>query len=44
MPVTPDTVTSADTFDAGIVVYVTMSMLAATGSAVVIGKNRKEEN
>ena len=44
VPITPDTVTSADTFDAGIVVYVTMSMLAATGSAVVIGKKRKEEN
>ena len=44
VPVTPDAVTSADTFDAGIVVYVTMSMLAATGSAVVIGKKRKEEN
>ena len=44
VPVTPDTVTSADTFDAGIVVYVTMSMLAATGSAVVIGKKHKEEN
>jgi len=44
VPITPDTVTSADTFDAGIVVYVTMSMLAATGSAVVIGKKRKEKN
>ena len=44
VPITPDAVTSADTFDAGIVVYVTMSMLAATGSAVVIGKKRKEEN
>ena len=33
--------TSAQTFDAGIVVYAGMAVLAATGSAVVIGKKRK---
>ena len=36
-----DKVKSADTFDAGIGLYVGMSVLAATGSAVVIGKKRK---
>ena len=33
--------TSAKTFDAGIAMYVGMAMLAATGSAVVMGKKRK---
>lgn len=33
--------TSAQTFDAGIMVYGAMAVLAATGSAVVIGKKRK---
>lgn len=33
--------TSAQTFDAGIAMYVGMSVLAATGSAVVIGKKRR---
>lgn len=37
-----DKVISAQTFDAGIAVYVSMSVLAATGSAVVIGKKRKD--
>ena len=43
LPVTlpsTDKVTSADTFDAGIAMYVGMSVLAATGSAVVIGKKK----
>ena len=35
--------TSAQTFDAGIVVYAGMAVLAATGSAVVIGKKRRAE-
>ena len=41
---TPDTdkVTSADTFDAGIAMYVGMSVMAAAGSAVVIGKKRED--
>ncbi len=40
--VTPSTdkVQSAATFDAGIAMYVGMSVLAATGSAVVIGKKK----
>ena len=40
--VTPSTdkVTSAETFDAGIAMYVGMSVLAAAGSAVVIGKKK----
>lgn len=33
--------TSAKTFDAGVAMYVGMAVLAATGSAVVIGKKRK---
>ena len=33
--------TSAKTFDAGIAMYVGMAVLAATGSAVVVGKKRK---
>ena len=35
-----DKVTSADTFDAGIAMYVGMSVMAAAGSAVVIGKKK----
>ena len=35
-----DKVTSAETFDAGIAMYVGMSVMAATGSAVVIGKKK----
>ena len=35
-----DKVQSAETFDAGIAMYVGMSVLAATGSAVVIGKKK----
>ena len=40
--VTPSTdkVTSAETFDAGIAMYVGMSVMAAAGSAVVIGKKK----
>ena len=40
--VTPSTdkVTSAETFDAGIALYVGMSVMAAAGSAVVIGKKK----
>ena len=40
--VTPSTdkVQSADTFDAGIAMYVGMSVMAAAGSAVVIGKKK----
>ena len=39
VPVTPDTkVESADTFDAGIAMYVGMSVMAAAGSAVVLKK------
>ncbi|MBQ9836987.1 MAG: hypothetical protein IJO41_03215, partial [Oscillospiraceae bacterium] len=34
------TVTSAETFDAGIAMYVGMSVMAAAGSAVVIGKKK----
>ena len=37
---TDKTVTSADTFDAGIAMYVGMSVMAAAGSAVVIGKKK----
>ena len=37
---TDKTVTSAETFDAGIAMYVGMSVMAATGSAVVIGKKK----
>lgn len=37
------TVESVQTFDAGIVMYAGMAVLAATGSAVVIGKKRKEQ-
>ena len=42
VPVTPSTdkVTSAETFDAGIAMYVGMSVMAAAGSAVVIGKKK----
>ncbi len=39
-PSTDKTVTSADTFDAGIAMYVGMSVMAAAGSAVVIGKKK----
>ena len=39
---TGGTVTSADTFDAGIAMYVGMSVMAAAGSAVVIGKKRED--
>jgi len=35
-----DKVTSAETFDAGIAMYVGMSVMAAAGSAVVIGKKK----
>ena len=35
-----DKVQSADTFDAGIAMYVGMSVMAAAGSAVVIGKKK----
>ena len=35
-----DKVTSAETFDAGIALYVGMSVMAAAGSAVVIGKKK----
>ena len=37
---TTGTITSADTFDAGIAMYVGMSVMAAAGSAVVIGKKK----
>ena len=37
-----DKVTSAETFDAGIAMYVGMSVMAAAGSAVVIGKKRED--
>ena len=37
---TSSTVTSAQTFDAGIAMYVGMSVMAAAGSAVVIGKKK----
>ena len=37
---TDKTVTSAQTFDAGIAMYVGMSVMAAAGSAVVIGKKK----
>ena len=37
---TDKTVTSAETFDAGIAMYVGMSVMAAAGSAVVIGKKK----
>ena len=37
---TGGTVNSADTFDAGIAMYVGMSVMAAAGSAVVIGKKK----
>ena len=36
-----DNVTSARTFDAGIAMYVGMSLLSVTGSAVVIGKKKE---
>lgn len=36
-------VESSKTFDAGIALYAGMAVLAATGSAVVIGKKRKEQ-
>ena len=39
-PVVTDKVTSAETFDAGIAMYVGMSVMAAAGSAVVIGKKK----
>ena len=39
-PSTDKTVTSAETFDAGIAMYVGMSVMAAAGSAVVIGKKK----
>ena len=39
-PSTDKTVTSAKTFDAGIAMYVGMSVMAAAGSAVVIGKKK----
>ena len=39
-PSTDKTVTSAETFDAGIAMYVGMSVMAACGSAVVIGKKK----
>lgn len=35
------TVQSGKTFDAGVGVYVGLSILSLTGSAVVIGKKRK---
>ena len=40
VPSTPSTdkVTSAETFDAGIAMYVGMSVMAAAGSAVVLKK------
>ena len=41
-PVVTDKVQSADTFDAGIAMYVGMSVMAAAGSAVVIGKKRED--
>ena len=42
VPTTPSTdkVQSAETFDAGIAMYVGMSVMAAAGSAVVIGKKK----
>ena len=40
VPSTDKTVTSAETFDAGIAMYVGMSVMAAAGSAVVIGKKK----
>ena len=45
VPSTPSTdkVTSAETFDAGIAMYVGMSVMAAAGSAVVIGKKKRED-
>ena len=36
------TVTSAKTFDAGIGMYVAMSVMAAAGSAVIMGKKRED--
>ena len=39
-PVVTDKVQSAETFDAGIAMYVGMSVMAAAGSAVVIGKKK----
>ena len=40
---TPDkTVTSPDTFDAGIGLYIGMSIAAAAGSAVIMGKKRED--
>ena len=41
-PVVTDKVESAETFDAGIAMYVGMSVMAAAGSAVVIGKKRED--
>lgn len=35
------TVVSPKTFDAGVAMYISMSLMAAAGSAVVIGKNRE---
>ena len=40
VPSTDKVVQSADTFDAGIAMYVGMSVMAAAGSAVVIGKKK----
>ena len=44
VPADPDTTTikSADTFDAGIGLYIGMSVLSAMGGAVVIGKKRED--
>ena len=41
-PAASDKVESAQTYDAGIAMYVGMSVMAAAGSAVVIGKKRED--